>query len=158
MKRCILPCALLAAMPVFAQTVETPKPATPDAIPAERAAGGHEKINFLDFYDINGDVSVPRTEFDAQRAKDFDKINTTHDGAVTEGQYVAEFTVRLDRQLAAERAMQIKQAGVRFGVLDTNKDGHISREEFNASGKKMFDALDTNKDGVVDEKDSAEKY
>jgi hypothetical protein len=149
---------ILIATPVFAQTSEAPKPATPDTIPAERAAGGHEKINFLDFYDADGDASVPRAEFDSQRAKDFDRINSSHDGAVTESQYVDEFAVRLDRQLQAERQGQIKQAHVRFGVLDTNKDGHISREEFNASGRKMFDALDTNKDGVVDEKDGAEKY
>jgi hypothetical protein len=158
MKKLLLPFALLAAMPALAQTPEAPKPATPSTIPDERAAGGHEKINFLDFYDVNGDAVVPRAEFDGQRMRDFDHINTTHDGAVTESQYVDEFTARLDRQLAAERAGQIKQAHVRFGVLDKNKDGHISREEFDASGKRMFDTLDTNKDGVVDEKDKTEKY
>jgi hypothetical protein len=158
MNRLVLPFAFLVAAPVFAQTPDAPKPATPATIPDERAAGGHEKINFLDFYDINGDAAVPRAEFDNQRAKDFDRINTSHDGNATESQYVDEFTVRLDRQLAAERAAQIKQAHVRFGVLDKNKDGHISREEFEASGKKLFDTLDTNHDGVVDEKDKAEKF
>ncbi|HEU0095550.1 MAG TPA: hypothetical protein VFQ52_03790 [Rhizomicrobium sp.] len=158
MNRLVLPFAFLVAAPVFAQVPDAPRPATPATIPDERAAGGHEKINFLDFYDVNGDASVPRAEFDSQRAKDFDRINTTHDGTATESQYVDEFTVRLDRQLAAERAAQVKQAHVRFGVLDKNKDGHISREEFEASGKKLFDALDTNHDGVVDEKDKAEKF
>jgi hypothetical protein len=158
MNRLVLPFAVLIAAPVFAQTPEAPKPASPATIPAERAAGGHDKINFLDFYDVNGDASVSKAEFDAQRGKDFDRINSTHDGNATEGQYVDEFTVRLDRQLAAERAAQIKQAHVRFGVLDKNKDGHISAEEFSASGQKMFDALDTNHDGVVDEKDKSEKF
>lgn len=156
MKKYLIPFAVLAGLPALAQTA--PQPATPSTIPDERAAGGHEKINFLDFYDVNGDASVTRAEFDGQRAKDFDRINVSHDGNATESQYVDEFTVRLDRQLAAERAAQIKQAHVRFGVLDKDKDGHISREEFNASGSKMFDALDTNHDGVVDEKDKAEKY
>jgi Ca2+-binding EF-hand superfamily protein len=60
--------------------------------------------------------------------------------------------------LKAMRDGQIKQAHVRFGVLDTNKDGRISPEEFNASGSKLFSTLDTNHDGVVDEKDSTEKF
>ena len=158
MKRTLIPFAMLVAIPAFAQTAEAPKPATPSTIPDERAAGGHEKINFLDFYDVNGDASVPRAEFDGQRGEDFGRINVSHDGAVSESQYVDEFALRLDRQLKAERAGQIKQAHVRFGVLDKNKDGHISREEFDNSGKKMFDALDTNKDGTVDEKDKTEKY
>lgn len=157
MKKYLVSFAIVAALPALAQT-PVPKPATPTTIPDERAAGGHEKINFLDFYDVNGDAAVTRAEFDAQRGRDFDKTNVTHDGNLTEKQYVDEFTVRLDRQLAAERAAQIKQAHVRFGVLDKNKDGHISREEFDASGAKMFDALDTNKDGVVDERDKSEKF
>ena len=158
MKRTLILFAMLLAIPAFAQTAEAPKAATPSTIPDERAAGGHEKINFLDFYDVNGDASVPRAEFDAQRGQDFSRINVSHDGAVTESQYVDEFTARLDRQIKAERAGQIKQAHARFGVLDKNKDGRISREEFDNSGKRMFDALDTNKDGTVDEKDKTEKY
>jgi len=156
MKKTLLSFALLAALPALAQTA--PQATTPTTIPDARAAGGHDKINFFDAYDGNGDASVSRAEFDSQRGKDYGRINATDDGKVTESQYVDEFAGRLDRQLAAQRAAQIRQAHVRFGVLDKNKDGYVSREEFNASGKRMFDALDTNKDGVVDEKDKAEKF
>lgn len=36
-----------------------------------------------------------------------------------------------------------------FAMIDANKDGVISREEFAAFQAKRFAALDTNKDGVV---------
>ncbi len=39
--------------------------------------------------------------------------------------------------------------------LDTNKDGKISREEFNAPNNKRFDMLDTNKDGQIDQAEIA---
>lgn len=146
------------ATAAWAQAADAPKPATPSTVPAERAAGGHEKINFLDSYDINGDAVVTSEEFTTQRTTDYKRIDGNANGAVVEAEYVGEFTVRLDRQLQATREGQIKQAHVRFGVLDKNKDGVISAEEFAASGKNMFNALDTNKDGVVDEKDKAEKY
>lgn len=151
---------LMAALtnPAWAQSADAPKPVTPATVPAERAAGGHEKVNFLDSYDINGDVSVTSDEFNTQRATDYKRIDADANGAVIEAEYVSEFAVRLDRQLQAQREGQIKQAHVRFGVLDKNKDGHISAEEFTASGTRMFSALDANKDGVVDEKDKAEKY
>lgn len=146
------------ATTAWAQAADAPKPATPTTVPAERAAGGHEKINFLDSYDINGDASVTSDEFTTQRTTDYKRIDGDANGSVVEAEYVSEFTVRLDRQLQATREGQIKQAHVRFGVLDKNKDGVISAEEFATSGKNMFNALDTNKDGVVDEKDKAEKY
>lgn len=139
-------------------TPPAPKPATPSTIPAERAAGGHEKINFLDFYDVNGDASVTRAEFDGQRASDYKRIDTGANSSVDDPEYVTEFTARLDRQLAAIREGQIKQAHSRFKVLDKNKDGQITPDEFAAAGNNLFAAFDTNKDGVVDEKDKAENF
>jgi len=145
-----------AAIAAFATSVSAQT--TPGEIPAERAAGGHDKINFFDSYDANGDASVSEAEFKVQREKDFKRIDAKSSGVISEADYVDDFAVRLDRQLKAMRDGQIKQAYVRFGVLDTNKDGHISPEEFNASGSKLFSTLDTNRDGVVDEKDNTEKF
>jgi uncharacterized low-complexity protein len=35
-------------------------------------------------------------------------------------------------------------------VMDTNKDGKVSRDEFMKAHQAMFDAMDTNKDGMID--------
>jgi Ca2+-binding EF-hand superfamily protein len=148
-----------AASAVSAQTAATPqKSATPTTVLAERAAGGHEKINFLDFYDVNGDAVVTRDEFNGQRTSDYKRIDADGNGSVNDGEYVGEFTVRLDRQLAAAREGQIKQGHSRFKVLDKNKDGQITADEFDATGKNLFAAFDSNKDGTVDEKDKAEDF
>ena len=44
---------------------------------------------------------------------------------------------------------QLRQADVRFGVLDTDKSGGITPAEFEYSGWRMFVTHDTNKDGAV---------
>ena len=152
--------ALMSAVAgaAWAQAADAPKPATPATIPAERAASGHEKINFLDSYDVNGDASVPTAEFTGQRESDYKRIDADANASVNDAEYVTEFTTRLDRQLAAQREGQIKQAHSRFKVLDKDKDGQITAEEYANSGKNLFAAFDSNKDGVVDEKDKVENF
>jgi Ca2+-binding EF-hand superfamily protein len=44
---------------------------------------------------------------------------------------------------------QVRQADVRFGVLDSDKSGAITKSEFDYSGWRMFGVHDSNKDGVV---------
>ncbi len=161
----LLGAAAITASAAAAQTATTPpqstatqKSATPTTIPAERAAGGHEKINFLDFYDVNGDAVVTLAEFNGQRTSDYKRIDADGNGSVNDAEYVGEFTVRLDRQLAAMREGQIKQGHSRFKVLDKSKDGQITADEFDATGKNLFAAFDSNKDGTVDEKDKAENF
>ena len=151
--------AAITVSAAAAQTAATPpKSATPTTVPAERAAGGHEKINFLDFYDVNGDAIVTKDEFNGQRTSDYRRIDADANGSVNDAEYVGEFTVRLDRQLAAMREGQIKQGHSRFKVLDKNKDGQITADEFDTTGKNLFAAFDSNKDGTVDEKDKAENF
>ncbi|MEH8021543.1 EF-hand domain-containing protein [Rheinheimera metallidurans] len=53
------------------------------------------------------------------------------------------------KQLAAERASQLRQTHVRFNALDTDEDGYISQAEFKRSGDRAFKRMDTNQDGVL---------
>jgi Ca2+-binding EF-hand superfamily protein len=40
-------------------------------------------------------------------------------------------------------------ADEKFAMMDTNKDGRVSPDEFEVGAKQMFDKMDTNKDGKV---------
>jgi hypothetical protein len=154
-----LPLLLVAATLATPAIAQTAAVAPPLKVPDERAIGGHEKINFLDFYDINGDAIVSRSEFETARLRDYQRTALSNPAVgITEAEYVAEFTERLERQLKAERDGQIKQTHSRFGVLDKNKDGRITRDEYMNSGNNTFTHFDSNKDGIVDEKDKAEAF
>jgi Ca2+-binding EF-hand superfamily protein len=146
--------AATLATPAIAQNA-----APPLKVPDERAIGGHEKINFLDFYDTNGDAIVSRSEFESARLRDYQRTAVSNQAVgITEAEYVAEFSERLERQLKVERDGQIKQTHSRFGVLDKNKDGRITQDEYMNSGNNTFAHFDSNKDGIVDEKDKAEAF
>ncbi len=122
-------------------------------------AAPHEGSSFLHDYDTNKDGSVSRAEFDAERVARFKATDANKDGTVSEEEYVGEYSARLEKQLAAstdseeakteERQRQIRQAHVRFGVLDTNKDQKMQQAEYDASGARAFAQQDDDKDGIV---------
>lgn len=142
----------------YAQPSVAPAAAAAPIDNAARGARGHDKAEFMENYDINSDSIVARAEFDARRGEHFSRADTNRDGALTEAEYVAEYQARLDAELAATRAAQLRQAHVRFGVLNTDRNATMSSAEFGASGQRMFARLDTNSDGAVDERDNAEHY
>jgi hypothetical protein len=121
-------------------------------------ARGHSRADFMTDYDANSDAVVARAEFDARRSEHFGRFDTNGDGRVSEEEYVAEYAARLDAELAATRERQLRQAHVRYGVLDADHNSDMTRAEFDASGARMFSRLDTNTDSVVDERDTAERY
>ena len=140
-------------------TTATTTPIARTAEDGERTVGGgHEKADFMADYDANGDGAVTLAEFSAERQAGYNLRDANGDGSVHEEEYVAEYEVRLEQDLASRREMQIKQAHVRFDVLDKDDDEAMTFDEFNASGSRMFSALDTNEDGVVDDADTAEAF
>ena len=121
-------------------------------------APGHGKGQFMETYDANKDGKVSKEEFAAGRGAHFKGLDLDRNGKVDELEYVTEYSFRLDQQLAEQRARQIRQAHVRFGVLDHDKNASLSAPEFDASGDRMFSRLDTNGDGFVDGSDTAKGY
>ena len=126
-------------------------------------AASHDRDTFINEQDQNGDGVVTKDEFAATRAAEFARIDANKDGVLSREEYIGEFKGRLEARLAAskdsaadkaeERARQMRQADVRFGVLDSDKSGGITKAEFDYSGWRMFMHHDTNNDGVVSKAD-----
>ncbi|EJL32982.1 EF-hand domain-containing protein [Novosphingobium sp. AP12] len=148
----VLACA--AGQTAFAQ--EAPG-AADHGEPERRAAPGHGKDAFAGENDTDHDGRVTSAEFTASRTAKYRAFDLDGDGKVSEADYVGEFSSRFGKGAKAPEG-QLKQAHVRFGVLDTDKDGNLTLAEFNASGERMFRKLDSNGDGVVDASDISGSY
>ncbi|MES2057710.1 MAG: hypothetical protein V4564_17375 [Pseudomonadota bacterium] len=132
---------------------------------APLAAAPHDGKNFIADYDMNGDGQVTRAEFDAVRTARFNATDSNKDGWVSDAEYLAEYSARLEKQLAAstlseekkteERQRQIRQTHVRFGVLDKDKDQKMQKAEYDASGERSFAGMDDDKNAVVTATDVA---
>lgn len=129
------------------------------ALTASAQAAPHEASAFITDYDLDKDGKVTSAEFKTVRDKRFAAMDASRDGGIDEAEYVGEYEARLNAQLAAssesaerkaeERARQMRQAHVRFGVLDKDKDKQISAAEYAASGSRAFAEQDGDKDGVI---------
>ncbi|AEG48207.1 hypothetical protein Sphch_0511 [Sphingobium chlorophenolicum L-1] len=135
------------------------------AIAGTTIAAPHEGSAFIHDYDADHDGQVTRAEFDAGRIARFKATDADGNGWVSEEEYVGEYQARLEQQLAAsdrseekkteERQRQMRQAHVRFGVLDKDKGGKMIQAEYDASGARAFAEQDDDKDGVVTAADAA---
>lgn len=72
---------------------------------------------------------------------------------VTEVEFVAYEQSRLQPLMKQRREMSLKQAHVRFGILDANKNGQMTLKEFQDSGVKTFEGMDKNNDGLINAED-----
>ncbi|MDC7684256.1 hypothetical protein PQU92_13275 [Asticcacaulis sp. BYS171W] len=134
------------------------------AFAAPAFAASHSSTVFIEEQDLNGDGKVSTEEFKTGRKVEFVKADFNEDGTLSEAEYVGEFEGRLMIRLSKiadpekrleENQRQMRQAKVRFGVLDTDKNGAISFGEYLASGLRMFGMHDRDKDGFVTDKDVA---
>ncbi|AHE53369.1 hypothetical protein [Sphingomonas sanxanigenens] len=132
---------------------------------ATPAFAQHAGNAFVAAYDADKNGSLTRTEYDAGRDARFKATDADGDGTITEAEYVAEYSDRLERELASfdrgeekkaeARQRQIRQTRVRFGVIDTSKDGKIDRAEYDAIAERSFAEQDADKDGTITAADVA---
>ncbi len=157
------PTILLAALTAAALlSACASSPASAPAAPGQpaRSAGGHGLQAFLGSYDTNRDGQVTRAEFDAVRLQRFRAADTNGDGVLSEAEYVAELEGRLKRQYAddgqhPDKAYEnsIKQAHVRFSIVNRARDGRFTPAEDAAIADRTFKGLDTDGDGTVSRND-----
>lgn len=152
--------ACTSAPPPAAQQPATQRPAA--AAGPAAPVGGHGLSAFIGGFDANRDGVVTRQEYDAVRTQRFTAADTNRDGVLSEDEYVAEFEGRLQQQYAGKAqderyAGSIKQAHVRFKILDTDHDGKLTLAEENAIAEKTFQRTDTNGDGKIDQADGEKK-
>lgn len=114
----------------------------------------HTAAGFLELYDENGDGKVDRAEYQRVRDAQFTRTDSSGDGQLSLDEYLAEFETRVDRRIDALDQGGDRQVHVRFGVLDGDKDGHMTFAEYQVSGRRLFETADRNKDGVVDAADA----
>lgn len=73
---------------------------------------------------------------------------------VTAEQFVQFEQARLAPVLQQRREMSLKQAHVRYGILNKDKAQHLTLKEFQASGERIFDGMDKNQDGLINAEDA----
>jgi Ca2+-binding EF-hand superfamily protein len=98
----------------------------------EERAAKHQKM------DVNGDGRISRDEWKGP-AEAFNRIDADGDGALTGAELA---------QAMPGRGVKRGRAGMNPPAMDTNRDGRISRDEWNGSAE-AFNRIDANGDGYL---------
>ncbi|SDB92007.1 hypothetical protein [Acinetobacter boissieri] len=152
MKKSILTLALFA-------TVSTAFASHQDNVPSIFTAGIIESANATQsrwVKELSGDkeaTSIAKKLFVEKFVLQYQSLFQQYK-KVDRSQFVAFEEQQLNDTIQAHREASIKQAHVRFGVLNKNKDGKISLKEFQDIGEKSFESFDKNQDGIVNEEDA----
>ncbi|MDF3074329.1 MAG: hypothetical protein K0S54_1996 [Alphaproteobacteria bacterium] len=147
MRKAILGVALVSAVALASGAVM--------ARSGQAGAGGHGDRGFSRI-DSDKDGAISKAEFAVGRDKMFQKFDANSDGAFTREEASAgaeawrKKAAEAGKTISAEREAKHKErAGKMFNDLDADKDGKITKAEFNSAGDKLFAKLDVNADGKI---------
>lgn len=114
---------------------------------AQRGGGMGERM--LARVDTNGDGLISKAEHRAVVEARFARMDADRDGSVEAGEGRTGWGKRGEGRGGKAKAMRGGRGGGMM-MADTNKDGAISKAEFDAMSAQRFARLDTNKDGKID--------
>lgn len=122
--------------------------------------GGRGKAKFAQA--ASADAQQKAAKF---KQKVFDRIDTNHDGVITQDEYIAAAAAHFNKidvngtgeitaQDIASSPRMVKReqrvAAHEVKKMDANGDGTVSQDEFVAAAKSRFARLDKNGDGFID--------
>ncbi len=93
--------------------------------------------------DADEDGAITLEEVEAMRGKRFAEFDKNADGVVDE----AELKARIEEKIKKRIERRVKRMTRRF---DKNRDGRITKEEFNSRARERFSWNDLNDDGKLD--------
>lgn len=125
--------------------------------------------------DVNQDGMVNQADRDAKRAARFDRMDANKDGSISRDEFAAGHRggmgghqrgghAGMNHEGGPEMAGEMnhgkhggkhgRRGGMRMGMMmmhmaDANKDGSVSRAEYDAGVTQHFDMVDTNRDGTI---------
>ncbi|PPC75310.1 hypothetical protein C4K68_22010 [Pokkaliibacter plantistimulans] len=102
--------------------------------------------------DTDGDGALSKAEVDAaipRLAKHFDDIDANKDGKLTPDELKTYWQAHHDERMKDMQGKMQARFDERFKKADTNGDGQISKEEFEAEAAQRFAAMDKNGDGQL---------
>lgn len=119
------------------------------AQPASKAAtASPTAAAFLAQFATEGTHSVSWAQFEAFRKQRYAETDRNQDGHVDEQEYVDEYLQRFDVRLADARAGHLRQTDTRFKALDRDKNGAISRAEYDAAGERTWAGYETSQNAT----------
>lgn len=127
-----------------------------------RAQAQERATKMFERMDVNSDGVIDAADREARMKQRFDKMDTDKNGSIS----FAEFSARPEWKGKRAEAGEPNDRGPREGkrghhrmgrgghgpmgmMADTNKDGKITKAEFQAHALAKFDAMDTDKNGTV---------
>ncbi len=165
----------MTATAVFAQAGAPSRPAPAPMTRAEATAMANEMWTKMD---VNKDGVVNQADREARRDQKFDQMDTNKDGSLSRDEFNAAHPAQGpdgkgdmhhgEHGMTGDKMsghMEPNHMGHRMGgkmggrmdgmgmmmmhMADTNKDGSVTRAEFDAAVKQHLDKVDANKDGTI---------
>jgi len=122
-----------------------------DFMPGGRRGGGGMGERMMARVDTNGDGMISKAENRAMVEARFARMDADKDGMAEAGEGRKGWGKRGEGRGGKAKGMRGgRGGGAGMMMADTNKDGAISKAEFDAQSAQRFAKLDTNSDGKID--------